>query len=159
MHGGTQLSAKFREGDWFTVPLSNGKWAIGRIARRNRSVLLGYFFGPSREHVPTLSDLAELRPDDAIYIARFGYLGLRDGKWPILGGHGHWNKADWPMPAFARQEPSGRRCWRVEYDDCDPLNMIGETPITIDEYAKLPKDGLDGAEFVEQRLSSLLNAG
>ena len=38
--------ASYREGDWFAVPLRDGGYAAGLIARANpKGVLLGYFFG------------------------------------------------------------------------------------------------------------------
>ncbi|WP_425308290.1 Imm26 family immunity protein [Ammonicoccus fulvus] len=70
-----------REGDWFAVPLRKGGYAVGLIARANRDgVLLGYFFGPRREAVPSLSDVEELTPDDAIRVGKFGHLGLKQAQ-------------------------------------------------------------------------------
>jgi hypothetical protein len=51
--------ANYNEGDWFAVPLREGGFAIGVIARvmpRKEGVVLGYFFGPRRNAVPTVEE-------------------------------------------------------------------------------------------------------
>src|SRR5687768_5375020 len=83
----------YKEGDWFAVPLRDGGWAVGRVARMppppKRGIhLLGYFFGPRRDRVPALDDVADLAPEAAISIERFSDLGLVRGTWPVLGGAG-----------------------------------------------------------------------
>lgn len=46
--------AKYREGDWFAVPV-DGWFAVGVVARAGRGpVLFGYFFGPRRASPPLL---------------------------------------------------------------------------------------------------------
>jgi hypothetical protein len=48
----------YREGDWFAVPLRDGGYAVGLVARMdNRGGVLGYFFGPRRDDVPSPSDV------------------------------------------------------------------------------------------------------
>lgn len=122
--------AHYREGDWFAVPLPEGGFAVGLVARANPGgVLLGYFFGPKRSDVPLLSQLAALRPGDAVLVAGFGHLGLQQGVWPILGRLETWDRRDWPMPVFVRHEELTRRSLRVFYDDDDPNRFIREEPI------------------------------
>ncbi len=36
-------------------------------------------------------------------MAWFGYLGLVEEKWPIIGKDDNWNREDWSMPPFARR--------------------------------------------------------
>lgn len=46
------MARNYREGSRFAVPLRQGGYAVGLVARVNpRGVLLGYFFGP-RHDVP-----------------------------------------------------------------------------------------------------------
>jgi Immunity protein 26 len=59
----------YSEGDWFAIPLRGGGFATGLIARmmpHREGVLLGYFFGPRRDKVPTLDELRDLSTPDAI---------------------------------------------------------------------------------------------
>lgn len=81
------MAVKFGEGDWFALPIKDGGWALGLIARRRprSSTLLGYFFGPRRQSPPILADATGLDPSDADLIHVFGYLGLKNGEWPVLG--------------------------------------------------------------------------
>jgi hypothetical protein len=72
----------YREGDWFAVPLRAGGFAAVIVARAmpgREGVLLGYFFGPRRDRVPTLDELSALSASDAVLVERFGDLGILDG--------------------------------------------------------------------------------
>jgi Immunity protein 26 len=75
------MKVNYREGDWFAVPLRNGGFAVGVIARANpRGVSLGYFFGPPRSDVPRLDEVADLRSGDAVLVRKFGHLGILNGR-------------------------------------------------------------------------------
>jgi hypothetical protein len=60
--------ASYREGDVFTVPLRNGKFSIGVLARSSKSgwSLLGYFFPHQFETIPQQNELPTLTPDTPI---------------------------------------------------------------------------------------------
>lgn len=151
---------KYREGDWFAVPLDSGKYALGLIARSTRkspSISFGYFFGPARGSVPLLSDLEGLQLGDAIWLSQFGNGGLHDRTWLVLGQSPDWNRADCPMPAFAHKDaPIPDRYVRREYPNEDPGIHPTQQRISAEEAATLPEDGLAGSGFVEQRLAKLL---
>lgn len=148
---------KYAEGDWFAVPLRDHGFALGLVARANPAgVLVGYFFGPRHESVPDLDAAARLHPLDAVLVTKFGHLGLRSGKWPILGRQ-DWRRSDWPMPHFGRYEELTGRSWEVVYDDNDPNKLVTETLIADDVRVRLPDDGGAGAGWVEIRLTKLLN--
>lgn len=151
------VKVKYGEGDWFAVPLRDGGFAVGIVARANPGgVLLGYFFGPRSAEVPTIDDVAELKPGDAALVAMFGHLGLTQGKWPILGRVEGWDRADWPMPAFVRYEELTGRSFKVLYDDTDPNKLVREELIPPGEAEQGPKDGLLGAGYVEKALTDLI---
>ncbi|HET7406962.1 MAG TPA: immunity 26/phosphotriesterase HocA family protein [Mycobacteriales bacterium] len=148
----------YREGDWFAVPLREGGYAVGVVARANpKAALLGYFFGPRRDEPPTLDDLRDLKPQDAVVVGKFGHLGLVQGKWPILGRHDDWDRTDWPMPVFVRYEELTGRSFRVFYDDDDPAKMLREEQVTPGTAEHGPRDGLMGAGFVEKVLTRELH--
>jgi len=120
-HVQMRIRARYGEGDWFAVPLRDGGFATGVIARANpHGVLFGYFFGPKRRELPTTRDLTGLSATTAILVARFGHLGLKDGKWPLIESARDWNRADWPIPTFGRFEDLSGRAFAVEYDPDDP---------------------------------------
>jgi hypothetical protein len=147
----------YREGDWFAVPLRDGGFAVGVIARANPGgVLLGYFFGPPRPEIPELQDVACLRPGDAVLVRKFGHLGIVQGKWPLLGRMDGWGRRDWPTPVFVRYEQLTGRSFRVFYDDDDPNRVLREEKIAPGEEEQGPKDGLMGAGFAEAALTQIL---
>jgi len=150
-----QMKPKFGPGDWFAVPLSDGTWAAGRIARRGGPTLVGYFFGPRRREVPTLAEVASLRPEDAVYVRKFGYLGLREGEWPILGGAEEFDRASWPMPMFGMHDVRGEY-WGLIYDENRPSALLRQVRITAEEFTKVPSAGAAGDIFVAEWLDSIL---
>jgi len=147
----------YREGDWFAVPLRDGCFAVGVVARANpKAALLGYFFGPRRSEVPTLEDVGGLKPGDAVLVGKFGHLGLTRGEWPIIGRIEDWDRTAWPMPVFVRYEELSGRPFKVFYDDDDPNKLLREEQVPPGEAEQGPKDGLMGAGFAEKLLTTLL---
>jgi hypothetical protein len=149
----------YSEGDWFAVPLHDGGFAVGVIARSmpdKRGVLLGYFFGPRRDTAPKLEEVSELCAADAVLVERFGHLGLTQGAWPLLGRTNGWDRSSWPTPTFGRFEELTGRAFKVIYNDDNPGQLIREEQIDPCELGNLPRDGLAGAGAVERILARLL---
>jgi len=149
----------YSEGDWFAVPLPGSGFAVGVIARvmpHKEGVLLGYFFGPKREKVPTLDELQGLSASDAVLVERFGHLGIVDGTWPLVGLANRWDRSAWPAPAFGRFEELTGRAFKVTYDDANPNKLLREEQIDPRELTDMPQDGLSGAGAVEKILARLL---
>lgn len=146
----------YKEGTLFFVPLRNGGYARGVVARAGGEgkVLFGYFFGP-RQPSADAADLADLDPAKAILRVRFGDLGLINGEWPIRGQIPGWNRAQWLMPDFVRKDPLGRKGpVLVRYSDADPARVEMETPTT--DHAELGVDSISGYGSVEIKLTKLL---
>jgi Immunity protein 26/Regulator of ribonuclease activity B len=150
---------RYKEGDWFAVPLRNGGYAAGFVARAPVSghILLGYFFGPRRSTMPRLTDLTSLCASDAVLVARFYDTSLEDGSWKVLGWVAPWDRQQWPMVDWGRQQ--GNIYLRVRYPDDNPNGLPIEQPIPYDQFTRLPADTLCGAGAVEIDLSRLLPGG
>jgi len=118
--------------------------------------LLGYFFGPHRDALPSLIDVQGLAPSDAVLVGKFGHLGLTRGTWPILGRLDEWNRDAWPMPVFVRYEELSGRSFNVIYDEDDPSSLVREEEILPGTAEQGPKDGLMGAGFVERVLTGAM---
>jgi Immunity protein 26 len=145
----------YQEGDWFAVPLRNGGYAIGLIARGDgKGIVLGYFFGPRREHVPSLDSVKILRRDQATLVTRFGDPGLRSGYWPIIGRAECWRREEWPLPLFARIDMTAQRAWVSRYDE-ETLRCVDERTIDIMTAKNYPADLLSGYGAVEIKLTRL----
>jgi hypothetical protein len=142
----------YREGDWFAIPLRGGGFAAGIVARSmpdDGGINLGYFFGPSRDDVPHLSELAPLKPSDAVLVRRFGDLGLIEGSWPVIGRTAEWDRSLWPIPRFGRFEGLTNRAFEVIYEDNDPSMAIREILTGKDKIFSLPVDRLSGSGAIE----------
>lgn len=149
----------YAEGDWFAVPLRNGGFVLGLVARASPSgVLLGYFFGPSRTSPPSLGDAVGLKATDAILVGMFGHLGLTTGPWANLGHTDRWERDNWPTPLFSRYEELTGRSFLVYYDDFDPGKRSREEQVAPAVAVTQPEDGLMGPGFVEIRLTQILDS-
>jgi hypothetical protein len=138
------------------VPLNDGTFAVGLIARiaPRGKIVLGYFFGPSREAVPTLHDVQCLDAKSVVYVRRFGDLGLYRGEWPIIGADTNFNPRDWPIPTFGQNDLTGHGPLIVRYnEDLAEYDREWSTPEVV---KNLPEDGLAGSKYIENKLSKIL---
>lgn len=150
-------SLPYHEGSCFAVPLRQGGYAAGVVARMapRGKILLVYLFGLKFDAIPSLTDVAFLRPTEALRRLRVGDLGLLNGEWPVLGDALNWTREDWPMPTFVRRDDLSKRVWRVYYDDADPSQLEREEPVSH-EISALESAGLYGYGAVEILLTKLL---
>jgi len=150
------MTLPYSEGTVFFVPLRNGGYARGVVARSGSegTVFLGYFFGPRLSSAAS-TDVGDLDPAKAILRVRFGDLGLINGEWPTRGQIPGWNRSQWPMPDFVRKDPLGRKKpVLVRYSDADPSRIESESPTTED--TTLATDSMSGYGAVEIKLTKLL---
>ena len=149
----------YSEGTIFLVPLRNGGYARGVVARagRNGKVLYGYFFGPrlSITEAAEATKFGNLNPSKALLKVLFGDLGLINGEWPVRGRIADWDRTEWPMPDFVSVDPTGhKKLMRVRYSDTDPGRFISQVSTTEDHG--LERDSLAGYGAVEIKLTKLL---
>ena len=151
----------YKEGDWFTVPLTHGGYGIGLIARvgARGGIVLGYFFGPCRNGLPSATDKPALRPTDAILICQFCDPALMSGEWAIVSRSEDWHREEWPQPAFGHVDVvDSNKAYKREYPDNNPSDLFTrETPISLEEARLLPKDGLYGHIALKKKLTFLLS--
>ena len=151
-------SINYSEGDCFVLPLRNGRFARGVVARLNRKgIVLGYFFGPA---LPVKSRAAldlSLRPDNAALVGLFGDLGLLKAEWRIIGRIEPWSRVVWRVPPFLRANEDTGRGFLVYYNedtlDCAQEVKIGSANVDTSGF---PEDALWGYGAVEIRLTRLL---
>ncbi|NGN63855.1 hypothetical protein G5C51_08025 [Streptomyces sp. A7024] len=140
----------YSPGDIFVVPLRDHGYVLGVVARANgKGIVLGYFFGPPMEALEESLAARKFEPSAAVKIARFGDLGLIRGKWEIVGRVEPWEPTQWGVPEFCRDGSV-----RVTYDD-ESLVICREESIDSNDCQALPQDGLEGAGFVEIKLTRL----
>lgn len=150
------MKQPYHEGSWFAVPLINGGYAAGLVARMSPQgkIMLAYLFGPKRAVMPTLADVQELKAGDALKAIRTGDMALANGRWPVLGEAAHFERNDWPVPVFIRRSDALKRAWQATYAD-DPAKPEREVSVPY-ETAGLETDSLFGYGSTELLLTKLL---
>jgi hypothetical protein len=151
------MKLPYREGTWFAVPLHNGCFAAGLVARatnRGRSILC-YFFGPYQA-IPPLNELSSLSARDSLLAVMVGDLALMEGKWPVIGRMPSWKRGEWMMPLFIRREPISEKVWLVHRSDSDPSKVVREELLADPPPDNLRHDSLYGSGAAEKILAKLL---
>src|SRR4051794_4237602 len=97
------MMAGLREGAIFSVPLDDGRYALGVAARRSPRtgkplIIVGYFFGPYAVQWADSTRSGIRRADSARAILRCGLLNLHNGIWTIVGQIDPWHRDNWPLP-------------------------------------------------------------
>jgi hypothetical protein len=151
-----KIKLPYENGTWFAVPLRNGGFATGVVARHSPDgVILVYLFGPKRPKVARLDQLEGLTKAIAIKVSIAGDLGLLEGRWPIIGKFPSWQDSEWPMPKFLRKDLLGATAWLVTYAENNPNHVVSEEPVPF-ETTGFERDVLSGAGAVEIVLTRLL---
>jgi hypothetical protein len=102
--------------------------------------MIGLFFGPHREEVPTLDEVLGLRHEDAVLTKITRADRLRDGFWPLIGSTPNWNRANWPAPEFAAYNLArGGGMFAKKFGD-DLRDPVTERQVNYEEFVKLPSD-------------------
>lgn len=149
-------SLPYREGSLFAVPLRNGGYAAGLVARMapRGKIILAYFFGKKFDDAPSLAEVSLMQSTGSIKCLRVGDLGLMNGEWPVLGDMPSWSRKDWPVPFFVRSDDLSKRAWCVTYADLDPSSLVKEEPIPygVDGMEASDLYGYGAAELVMTKL-------
>jgi hypothetical protein len=156
-----------KNGDLFIV-MNDGvnegrRLALGLNARGDhRPIRLGYFFPIALyENAPDKTNIV-LDRSQAVLVRKFGYLDIRDGKWPTVGRLKDFTRDAWPMPKFERTDSAGIRSIS-EYDEERLENytfdeVLHRLPPDFD-LSFVVRDGTSGCEALVVRLDDLLGPG
>ena len=146
------------EGLWFALPINETELAVGIITAMSHdgSRLFGYFFGPRLRATPSLENVVNRTCDEAVLAARFSNLGLRYGRWTVLGPDPDYSRDKWPMPRFRNEDVVSGRIRVVEYDRDKPDRLVSFRDCDKGEAQSLPEDGLMGHLYVEDALNAIL---
>ncbi len=154
---GAGRSAPYRLGDWFLVPLADGRVAPGRVARNPAlHVTLSYIFSPVEPPVG-LEEVRQYEPGDAIAAVRVSGLSIAD-EWRLLGGHEDFDPRAWPIPELEDADPlrPGRlEAWRLD----ERLRVVERNVVPFGEVGRRQPAGSMGAVFLEQWLVIQLEKG
>lgn len=153
-----RVNLPYSEGDVFSVPLRDGRFAWGGVARLNgNGGVLGYFFGPPQKDLATLQqeDFNKVGSNDAVLIGQFGDLGILEGDWLILDHLEAWDRNEWLVPVFVRGDASDG--YFISYYN-DELEVVREERAVSIDTSKYAEDGLWGYGAVEIVLTKLFTS-
>ncbi len=148
---------EYPEGTWFAVPLRDGGFCRGLMARTDgEGRAFGYFFGPKMTTIEELANISGLHPSDAILVGRFGDLGLLNGEWKVIEKDAQFDRTAWPIPPFIRVDEEANTAMKATFND--NFEIISDEPCDPSLAKMFPKDSLMGYGFVEIKLTRLLNS-
>jgi hypothetical protein len=141
-------------GKVFVVPLKNGGFSIGLVARQDKNILLGYFFNTYFFEKPiTVKDLI-INKSNICLICLFSILGLKNNEWTVIGSLPDWNKDEWAVPMFKQKDPLLDIYYAINYDDS--LNEISKIKMSKEDANKLYNGGIYGYGIVESILTKII---
>ena len=151
------MRLNYTEGTWFAVPLDSGGFGVGVVARATKKgpIILVYLFGPKREAVPSLSEVAGLDPSATVKAVQTGDMHLIGGEWPIVGRSPTWQRESWPIPLFVRKPPFVNHELVIQYADDDPSRIVSRTKVPLGT-SRFDADSLYGVGALESEMSRLL---
>ena len=157
-----QYKINYAEGNCFAVPLCEGGYARGVVARMNKKgFVLGYFFGPKFTKLDDVRVTPDMIPANSIDVTLFSYLGLVTNEWTVIGKIDPWIREDWPIPIFGFVEPILKKWGELRYTSEKDLSSIPaySQRVSVEEASQHLESGLSGAEAVERYLAHILRDG
>jgi Immunity protein 26 len=148
---------KLKEGNVFAIPLVQGGYCIGLVAREYKTIRLGYFFNKVYS-TSTLLDVTteeEVNKNDIVLIRKFSTNGFKNSEWVLLERGFIFYKEQWPIPVFKMQDPLTEKYYAVFYDE----TLVSEKRSLISEAEahRLYNHGLSGYKALEKQVSILLS--
>ena len=140
-------------GKLFVVPLKDGGFSVGLVARQDKSILLGYFFDTYFSEKPSNVDDFNFDKNNVCLICLFGIVGLKSNEWTVIGDLPNWDKQEWLVPTFKQKDPLLNIYYAITYDD--DLNEVSRIKISEDDAKTLFNSGVHGSGVVESILSKL----
>ena len=146
----------YHEGDWCSIPLGAGGYALGLIARGNgKGQLFGFFFGPRRPHPPRFEETLGLKPADAVLHTLCNDLGLINRHWRFIGRAAVWDRFEWPLPLLVERDPEGVP-HAVQYQDSLSSRSRVTVIVPMPELARLQGAAVVGPSAIEGFLDKTL---
>lgn len=144
---------KLKEGDIFLLPLINGGFSIGLLARVISWMSLGYFFKIRYSEAPQGIDTDILNKDNVLYIGKFSTRSLYIGEWKIIGTMPNWDRHYWDIPQFKIEATPVY--YIVTLDDS--LKEVKREPCTKEAQEGLLEAVTSGYEAIRIKVSKLLD--
>lgn len=149
------MKQKKIEGSIFLVPLLNGGYTLGLVARHYKHGTLFYFFKEKYATKIEKIPIEAIRKDNILWVKQGGDGAFIKHTWPILGVLPKWDKDEWPIPVFKTKDILKGFPIAVFLDE--RLEEIDRKRITEKEAKQIKwKNGIAGTGYIEEELSELL---
>jgi hypothetical protein len=145
------MKRRYKEGDWFRVPLSGTHDAVGVIARACRSRLFAYFFAVPARTALSHDMLRKFHATQAALCALFGGAPLEDLRWPLIATSLHFDRTAWPFPEFGLRGAFART-WRIVAYDASTMQAARSESASEAQAAALPDARFATAGELEAQL-------
>ena len=93
------MKRPYRLGDWFAIPLGDGRYGVGIVARGTRKAIAGYVFAQPWSGLPSIEALASLDPAQASWSGAFSDRAIVEERWPVIGGSASFALSNWALEA------------------------------------------------------------
>jgi hypothetical protein len=154
-----RFKINYVEGDCFLVPLENGGYVRGVVARCNGSIIhkvFSFFFLPKYEHIADAVVDNYLTPVNSLYVHFHTDLGLLDNRWKIIGKISPWIRENWALPVFGFTDLTLGKWGELRYYDEKTLQMCRQERVSIEKVINLPNDGGAGDGYIEGRVAHII---
>lgn len=131
------MAVKFKEGDFFRIPLSNGRFAFGRVLKNS----WGFYNYISNSGEVEISNLLDANYAFKIWVSEFA---LNKGIWEIFA-NAELNDSESQKEFFYKQDKINHKVWKT-------LTGAEEEPITTADCENLELAAVYDPEHVVERL-------
>ncbi|MDR1141258.1 MAG: immunity 26/phosphotriesterase HocA family protein [Planctomycetaceae bacterium] len=152
-----RFKINYSEGDCFLVPLENGSYVRGVVARfSGDGKVFSFFFLPKYEHIADAIVDDYLTPVNSLYVGFHSDLGLLDNRWKVFGKISPWIREDWVLPVLGFTDPTLGKWGELRYYDEITLQMCRQERVPIEKVINLPNDGCAGDGYIEGRITHII---
>jgi len=123
---------KVQEGNLVSVPLADGRFSVGVIARvekirpRKPYGIFIYFLRPFARAESVLSDESYLNIENSVLRLKTSALDIYSGLWKTIGRIGPWNRDTWPLPDLFHNSLGSNIFYRIKLDERDLITQINK---------------------------------
>ena len=149
------LMKDIHEGQGLCIPLNDGTFALGIIARENpNKAILGYFLPRRFAQKPT-SVTADFRLD-LYWIHIFGIPRTGKKDWETIPLAGVWDRDRWPVPPFSAYSEEDDMASLFYYNDTDLLTPVRTERCSPEVAKRYFQHSVANAAFIEDWLNMYL---
>jgi Immunity protein 26 len=152
---------KVQEGNVVSIPLTDGRFAVGVLARvetarpRKPYGIFVYFFGPYLSSDISQNRISALESSKAILCLKTSALDIYREIWKTVGRIEPWDRKAWPLPELFQNNLGSNIFYKVRLDERDLVTQTQRTRMLND--GGLTTNDLYGSGAAQVELSKKMN--